>query len=247
MNTDKSTNEEALEALMEEVDVNAQAIKNFNQENQKPKKKNKINWTLVCAIVVALAMLGGIIYICVDTVNYIENIGVTAPEAVVETTECTSAPVIEQTVESTINILPEPTETIPVEETEPEPTIDPDTLEMLAIVIYQEAGGNRSCDLCRRRVADVVLNRVADPRFPDTIEEVLTQKKQYGRLHWTGIKWPERAKYDTEQEAVARAYRIAEEVLLGDHSDLYGEGYIWQAEFKQGRDKIYHCGHWFGR
>ena len=133
------------------------------------------------------------------------------------------------------------------EPTEPMPTIDPYELELLACVIYQESGGDRSCDLCRRRVADIVLNRVADPRFPDTIEGVLTEKSQYGLYYWTGVVWPERASDPYEQHAVERAYRIAEEVLSGNHSDLCGEGYIWQATFKQGKDNIYHCGHYYGR
>jgi hypothetical protein len=166
------------------------------------------------------------------------------------------------TVVTTFDTVPttEPTETIHIEEPEvpsealsaptSEETIPPMDyyeLEMLAIVIYQEAGGNKQCDDCRRRVADIVLNRVADHRFPDTIEEVLTQKKQYGRLYITGIKWPKRAQYDSEKDAVTRAYRIAEEVLNGQHSDVYGEGYIWQAGFKQGKDGFWHCGHYFGR
>lgn len=139
----------------------------------------------------------------------------------------------------------EPTETTEVTETTP--PYDEDELEMLALVIYQEAGGNMYCDECRRRVADVVLNRVADDRFPETMYEVLTQPKQYGRLSQTGLVWPERALFPSESEAVDRAYVIAEQVLLGWHSDLYGRGYIWQAEFKQGRDNIYCCGHYFGR
>lgn len=170
----------------------------------------------------------------------------------------------EPTTYSTIpteTIIPESEETIPPTETfcEPaEPTemteeteatlpYDEDELEMLALVIYQEAGGNMYCDECRRRVADVVLNRVADSRFPSTTYGVLTQPKQYGRLSQTGLVWPERALYPTEANAVERAYTIAEQVLLGWHSELYGEGYIWQAEFKQGRDIIYCCGHYFGR
>lgn len=170
------------------------------------------------------------------------------------TSEPSTAPV------ATVNIIPETTEPIHIEATE-EPSealsasvseetiseVDPYELEMLAIVIYQEAGGNKSCDDCRRRVADVVLNRVAHPKYPDTIEKVLTQKSQYGRFHWTGIKWPKRAQNKYEQDAVARAYRIAEEVLRGEHSDLYGEGYVYQAEFKQGKSGFWHCGHYFGK
>lgn len=133
-----------------------------------------------------------------------------------------------------------------VEETEA-PIIDPEYKELLACVIYQEAGGDAYCDECRRRVADVVLNRVEDSRFPDSIYEVLTAKNQYGRFYWTDVVWPQRAFNENEKDAVERAYRIAEEVLSGQHSDLYGNGYIWQAEFKQGKDIIYHCGHYFGR
>lgn len=127
--------------------------------------------------------------------------------------------------------------------------IDPEELELLACVIYQEAGADYCCDDCRRRVADVVLNRVEDDRFPDNIQDVLTQKRQYGRYYWTGVVWPERAKNDCEKHAVERAYRIAEEVLKGEHSELYGEGYIWQAEFKQGTGVVYcdQCKIYFGK
>jgi hypothetical protein len=178
---------------------------------------------------------------------------------VFETTAVVTEAAMTEPVEPA-DIIPEPTETIHIEATE-EPSeapsapvseetiseVDPYELELLAIVIYQEAGGNKSCDLCRRRVADVVLNRVAHPKYPDTIEKVLLQKSQYGRLHWTGIKWPKRAQNKYEQEAVARAYRIAEEVLRGEHSDLYGEGYVYQAEFKQGKSGFWHCGHYWGK
>ena len=131
----------------------------------------------------------------------------------------------------------------------PEPEVDPEELEMLAIVIFQEAGGDECCDECRRRVADVVLNRVESPYayYPDDIYSVLTQKYQYGRLYWTGIVWPERASHASEQYAVERAYRIAEEVLLGKHSDVYGTGMCNQAEYSvfnkywNGGEYIHHC------
>lgn len=156
-------------------------------------------------------------------------------------------------VEPEIDISEEPTEEEveadieePVEE---EIEVDPEELELLACVIYQEAGADYCCDDCRRRVADVVLNRVEDDRFPDNIQDVLTQKRQYGRYYWTGVVWPERAKNDCEKHAVERAYRIAEEVLKGEHSELYGEGYIWQAEFKQGTGVVYcdQCKIYFGK
>ena len=130
---------------------------------------------------------------------------------------------------------------------DPRPAVNQEELELLACVIYQEAGGNECCDECRRRVADVVLNRVNDPRFPNDIRSVLTAPKQYGLLYKTGAVWADRASNPGEKAAVDRAYRIAEEVLLGQHSELYGNGYIWQAEFKQGTEQVYHCGIYFGR
>lgn len=128
-----------------------------------------------------------------------------------------------------------------------DPEIDDAELEMLACVIYSEAGGNACSDLCRMMVADVVWNRMADPRFPDTMKEVLTQEGQYGEWYWTGIQWPERASYPNEAEAVARAYDIAKHSLLGLHSDIFEQGYVWEAEFSQGYDVIALDGLYFGR
>lgn len=131
----------------------------------------------------------------------------------------------------------------------PEVYIDEHTVELLAIVIYQEAGGDSCCDECRKRVADVVLNRVTDDRFPSTIEDVLLQDGQYGTLCSTGIQWPERANYDTECNAVQRAYKIAFDVYQGNHSDLFGNDYIFQAGFPQGTECIYcdNCEMYYGK
>lgn len=150
-------------------------------------------------------------------------------------------------------------EPVEVEEGEPEVVVNPlvanadpvssEELELLACVIYQEAGGDKCCDDCRRRVADVVLNRMADDRYPSTMHDVLTQESQYGRYYWTGVVWPERTGNEAEENAIARAYRIAGEVLSGQHSELYGNGYIFQAEFIQGYDRVYceQCDIYFGK
>ena len=125
--------------------------------------------------------------------------------------------------------------------------IDEYAVEMVACVIYCEAGADYISDETRRMVGDVVLNRVEDTRFPDTIEGVLTQRAQYGRFYWTGVVWPSRANSEAESAAVDRAYRIARELLTGEHSALYGQGYIWQSENRQSKDSIYQDGIWFGR
>jgi len=139
------------------------------------------------------------------------------------------------------------TETPAAEPEQAAPELDEAMVEMLACRIYWEAGGDSCSDLCRYYCGDVMLNRVNDPRFPDTLEGVLTQKKQYGRFYWTGIVWPERAKKPGEAHAVQRAYDTARDLLSGNHSELYGAGYVWQAEFKQGKDIIYLDGMYFGR
>ena len=158
------------------------------------------------------------------------TIETTMPESTVETTEATE-PTTEPTEEPTIATEPPYTE---------------EELEMLAIVIYQEAGSDACSDETRMMVGTVVMNRVADPRFPNTIYEVLTQKSQYGRFHWTGIVWPERASYSVETHAVLRAYECAERILLGERalpSDV-----IWQAEFPQGSEVVaYQDGTYFCR
>ena len=138
--------------------------------------------------------------------------------------------------------------TTPPTEEETTPQVDLYELEMLATVIYQEAGSDSICSECRYRVGDIVLNRVADDRFPDTMYGVLTQKGQYGKFSSTGIVWPSRASNPNEKHAVERAYAVAEYILTDAyHSECYGEGYVWQAGFKQGTDGFWCCGHFYGR
>lgn len=125
---------------------------------------------------------------------------------------------------------------------------DPQDLEYLAIVIFCEAGADAQCDETRYMVGDIVLNRVADSRYPDTIEEVLLEERQFGRFYWTGIIWPERASYARNAHAVDRAREIAYNLLTDTrHSDLYGKGYIYQDNRVQGKDNVWSDGICFGR
>ena len=137
-------------------------------------------------------------------------------------------------------------ETTVPETTEPELPYTEEELEMMAIVIYQEAGGNECSDETRLMVGTVVMNRIADERFPDTMYEVLTERSQYGRLHWTGIVWPDRASNPYEADAIARAYAIAERILLGERA--FDGSVVWQAEFPQGAETVvYQDGMYFCR
>ena len=127
----------------------------------------------------------------------------------------------------------------------PDKTYTDEELDILALIVYQEAGGDRVSDDTRRLVAQVFLNRVNDSRFPDSFYEVATEERQYGRLYWTGIVWPDRASSQAEAHAVERAYKIAQEVLESDEP-VCPEGVIFQAEFVQGdiyaeQDGLYFC------
>lgn len=127
----------------------------------------------------------------------------------------------------------------------PDKTYTDEELEILALIVYQEAGGDKVSDDTRCLVAQVFLNRVNDSRFPDSFYEVATAERQYGRLYWTGIVWPDRASSQAEAHAVERAYTIAQEVLESDEP-ICPEGVIFQAEFVQGeiyaeQDGIYFC------
>lgn len=58
-----------------------------------------------------------------------------------------------------------------------------DELELMAICVEAEAGNQ---DLIgKRMVADVILNRVDDPDFPDSITEVISQKYAFSSF-WDG-------------------------------------------------------------
>lgn len=134
---------------------------------------------------------------------------------------------------------PEPTEELP--------RYSDQELEMLALVIYQEAGSDACSDTTRYMVGEVVLNRVADGRYPGTLYEVITQRAQYGRLYWTGLVWPERASLPQEAHAIERAYDTAANLLTGSVQRLLPEDTVFQAEFEQGaevvvyQDGLYFC------
>lgn len=125
-------------------------------------------------------------------------------------------------------------------------TDDPYDLELLARAIYAEAGGDDCSDETRIMVGNVILNRMNDPRYPDTMEEVLTQPLQYNVFDRTGVVWKDRASNPEEKDAVERAYRCAERVLLGEK--LLPDDVIFQSEDIQGTEiVVYQDGMYFCR
>lgn len=177
----------------------------------------------------------------------------TTPPANTPATEATET---EPTMETTVPETEPPAVTEPPTEPPTEPATEPETiptetvypytekdLEYLALVIYQEAGGDMYSDKTRLMVGTVVMNRVADDRFPDTIFDVILQYGQYGRLHWTGPMWPARRWDAVEAHAVERAYAIAERILNGERAlplDV-----VFQSEYIQGEEIVAHQGGYF--
>lgn len=108
-------------------------------------------------------------------------------------------------------------------------------LELLAHIIYAEAGSDYCTDEMRYGVGSVVLNRVEDECFPDTLYNVIYQKGQY-QCTWDG---------NIDKTPDERSYRIAQDLL--NNGSIFPSDVVYQAEFKQGSgvyskiQNIYFC------
>jgi N-acetylmuramoyl-L-alanine amidase len=83
----------------------------------------------------------------------------------------------------------------------------------LARIVYWEARGE--CDEGQIAVANVVINRVKDRRWPDTIEKVIAQKAQftpYGNDRYFKAKIPEHF-YDIARSALEGAKVIPDDYV----------------------------------
>ena len=105
-------------------------------------------------------------------------------------------------------------------ETETELPYSENDLYVLSHIISAEAG-NCSEEMMIA-VGSVVLNRVADERFPDTIYDVVFQPGQYSPT-WNG------AFYAEPTEA---ACKVAKTLL--EEGPTIDPSVVWQAEFVQG-------------
>lgn len=161
----------------------------------------------------------------------------------VETIQCSTETTVHNPVDNVNNRRS--TAQIVEEMTTTAPSYTAEELEILALIIYQEAGGDACCNDTRKKVGSVFLNRVNSKLFPDTFYEVATQHGQYGTLYLTGIQWPARADSIEEIHAVKRSYAIAEELLT--YGSVLPYDVIWQAGFEQGygvyayQDGVYFC------
>lgn len=206
----------------------------YQKRNRDRLKKRKIRNRRVAFAIILVTVVGVRVWIFTPKEK---------PQEKEETVSQVSSPMYEPPEEITITGTltqesPEPTQ-------ETETTYTEDELFCMAAAIYNEAGGNTCSDETRMLVGYVILNRVKDPRFPDSIREVLEAKSQYGKFYWTGVKFADRSSKPEEQHAVERAYEIAKRVLT--EPSTIPETVVFQAEFEQGtgvykyQDGIYFC------
>lgn len=104
-------------------------------------------------------------------------------------------------------------------ETETEHSYSDDDVWYLSRVIQAESG------YCQKEmmegVGSVVLNRVADDRFPDSIPEVIQQPGQYSTLSWLSSQTPTEEVMDVTIDLLENGSKFPPEV-------------VWQANFPQG-------------
>lgn len=63
--------------------------------------------------------------------------------------------------------------------------MDMEEIKILAKVVYHEARGSN--DRCQQLVAQVVINRINSPKFPNNIKAVINQKNQYNSMYTVNL------------------------------------------------------------
>ena len=104
---------------------------------------------------------------------------------------------------------------------EPKPAvadIDSYSRQLLAEIVWHEAGSEWISQYEKARVAAGVMNRVNDSRFPNTVYDVLVAPGQFTG-YWPGCCSPTQACYD------AVDYYFANPGNFGNENSWYGTGY----------------------
>ena len=129
--------------------------------------------------------------------------------------------------EATPEPTPEPTPT-----PEPAPSYTDDDLYWLSHVVFAEAGCDWFPDWVQRDVASVVLNRVNDPRYPDTIKDVIFDPYQYSCVDNGSI-------YSTPtQQCIDNARYVLENGSTLPSSVIGQSAYAWGPVYKSYYDSI---------
>ena len=105
--------------------------------------------------------------------------------------------------------------------------ITPEDIELLACLAWREARGEKILGM--RLVVEVVLNRVLNEHFPDTIYDVLYQPGQftpdYGVPELDEIT-PTEAQYEAVRLAITETPILEPDVVFFARSPIYGEIFL---------------------
>ena len=132
-------------------------------------------------------------------------------------------PLWEEVTLPVVNGTTAPADEVKVLVKEEKITVDEKELDLLARLIQAEAGADWCTDELQRAVGSVVLNRMSDDRYPDTMKEVIYQKGQYSTAMSGKID-----KAATDREKANAEYLLTEGSTLP-------EEIVFQANFKQGK------------
>lgn len=181
---------------------------------------------IIFITIIALAIVVLIKIYCGSDKQNINNIPVTVITEHEATTEPTSEPKPTSTSKPDIKVTPKPqtteTEKPIIEEKAESISYTEQDIDLLARVIWAEAGSDWLTDEHQQAVASVVINRTNDNRFPNTIEGVIYQKGQYGCVSNGMIN----------QTPNQRAYDNARYVL--ENGTTIPENVVWQSQSVQG-------------
>lgn len=134
---------------------------------------------LIFAILVAAMALTGMAFSSEEPVSAAEPQGTYEAVAInsvkpVQETDILEAIPVKKAVVAEPMVEPEPEEP-------PAPSVTQEEIELIALCVMAEAEGE--CEYGQRLVIDVILNRVDDPHFPDTIYDVIYQKNQFAGMY----------------------------------------------------------------
>lgn len=102
-------------------------------------------------------------------------------------------------------------------------TVKDSDIDLLARIIYLEAGG---CTYRHKQlVGCVVINRMNHSAFPDTLKGVVYQKNQY---------YPEGSRHIKNAVPDDECYAIARDLLANGNHGICPKNVLFQAEFVQG-------------
>jgi spore germination cell wall hydrolase CwlJ-like protein len=175
-------------------------------------------------LIQAAFLLAGILAI-LSTLPSDALVAATSTPKITATARPTTKSIVKLTMKPTPKLTKRttPKQTKTVTKSTPKPTakaVSMSDLDLLARLVHQEARGGS--DEMQLLIANVVINRVNDPRFPNTIRGVIYQKGQYSGAGSIGSVRP-------NEDCVENARRV-----------LNGERFcpakvVWQSEGRQGR------------